>query len=50
MQKPVKKEQPVKPMHRIYNGIDSHKWATKMEIQRLISSKSDIKAIPRVVN
>jgi hypothetical protein len=27
----------------IYNGIDSHKWASKIEIQHLISSKPDIK-------
>jgi len=33
----------------VYNGLDSHKWATKMEIKRLLSGKPDlrIKAAPK---
>jgi hypothetical protein len=27
----------------IYGELDSHKWATKMEIRRLLSSKGDLK-------
>jgi len=31
-----------------YGGLDSHKWPTKMEIQRLLCGKPDlkIKAMP----
>jgi len=31
----------------IYNGIDSHKWASKIEIQHLISSKPDLKVVEK---
>jgi len=33
----------------VYDGLDSHKWATKMEIRRLLSGKPDlrIKAYPK---
>jgi hypothetical protein len=27
----------------IYNELDTHKWATKMEIQHLIGGKRDLK-------
>lgn|GEM_PF-3678732 len=27
----------------MYHGLDSHKWATKMEIQRLLSGKPELK-------
>jgi len=27
----------------VYGGLDSHKWATKMEIRRLLSGKPDLK-------
>ncbi len=33
----------IKPKPAIYHGLDSHKWATKMEIQRLLSGKPDLK-------
>jgi len=26
----------------IYNGVDSHQWAQKMEVRRLVSSKPKI--------
>jgi len=29
-----------------YGGLDSHKWATKMEICRLLSGKRDLKIKP----
>lgn len=51
MQKTDKEKQTEKSKRRFHSwlrdGIDSHNWATKMEIHRLISSKSDIKAVPR---
>lgn len=31
----------------IYNGIDSHKWASKIEIQHLISSKPTLKVVEK---
>lgn len=34
----------------IYNVVDSHKWANKMEIQHLTSSKADVKVIARLRN
>jgi len=27
----------------VYGGLDSHKWATKMEIRRLLSGKPDLR-------
>jgi len=32
----------------IYNGIDSHKWENKMEIQHLTSGKADIKVVVKL--
>lgn len=31
----------------IYNDIDSHKWASKIEIQHLISSKPTLKVVEK---
>ncbi len=33
----------IKSKPTTYHGLDSHKWATKMEIQRLLSGKPDLK-------
>jgi hypothetical protein len=33
----------VKPRPAMYNGLDSHKWQTKIEIVRLISGKPDLR-------
>lgn len=35
----IDKKQTSKPMLALCNGIDSHSWATKMEIECLISGK-----------
>ena len=48
MKKVIKKKRKVKWGNGIYNGVDSHNWANKMEIQRLISSKPDVKAVPKL--
>ena len=37
------KKQTVKCGNAIYNGVDSCKWATKMEINHLLSGKRDLK-------
>lgn len=34
----------------IYNAVDSHKWANKMEIQHLTSSKADVKVVAKLPN
>jgi len=44
MKKLIKKIRLIKFKHRIDNQLDCHSWATKMEIQRLLSGKPDIKA------
>ncbi|MHC4501639.1 MAG: hypothetical protein ACYS9T_00785 [Planctomycetota bacterium] len=37
----IKEENISKPS--VYTGLDTHKWATKMEIQRLLGTKPDLK-------
>jgi len=39
----TKKKQTAKPKPALRNGIDTHCWATKMEIKHLISGKPDLK-------
>jgi len=39
---------PVKCGPDIYNRVDSHKWANKMEIQHLTSSKADVKVVAKL--
>ncbi|MBN2272429.1 MAG: hypothetical protein JXN61_17590 [Sedimentisphaerales bacterium] len=43
---PFKKRRVIKFKHKVATQIDCHKWATKMETQRLVSSKSFIKLVP----
>jgi hypothetical protein len=45
MKKHIKDKQTVKCGPEIFNGVDSHKWENKMEIQHLTSSKADVKVI-----
>jgi len=47
MKKLAKKRRLIKFKHRIDNQIDCHNWATKMEIQRLLSGKPDIKVVSK---
>ena len=42
MKKRKYKRKTVKSKPPIDNRLDSHKWATKIEIQRLFSSKPDL--------
>jgi hypothetical protein len=42
MKKPVDKKKTVKSKPPVCNWLDSHKWATKMEIRRLFSGKPDL--------
>jgi len=42
MKKPIDKKKTVKPRPSVCNWLDSHKWATKMEIRRLFSGKPDL--------
>ena len=35
----IEKKQTAKPGLALCNGIDSHSWATKMEVEHLISGK-----------
>jgi len=41
-----KRRRIVRIKHRIHKQIDCHTWASKMEIQRLISAKSHIQVHP----
>jgi len=49
MKRPIDREKRGKSKRSIRYGLDSHKWATKMEIRRLLSGKPDlnIKAGPK---
>ncbi|MHC4061123.1 MAG: hypothetical protein ACYSUC_02895 [Planctomycetota bacterium] len=46
----IKEENRPKPS--VYTGLDTHKWATKIEIQRLIKGKPDpqLKAATNAIN
>ncbi len=44
---PFKKSRVIKFKHKVASQIDCHNWASKMETQRLISSKSFIEIVPR---
>jgi len=44
----IKDRQTVKCISVIYNGVDSHKWENKMEIQHLISCKPDVKVMAAI--
>jgi hypothetical protein len=43
MKRLIDSNRAIKPEPTTYHGLDSHKWATKMEIQRLLSGKPDLK-------
>jgi len=43
---PFNKSRAIKFKHKVASQIDCHKWASKMEMQRLVSSKSFIKTVP----
>jgi len=43
MKKSNTKKRTIKPTLTINPVLDSHKWATKMEIIRIISGKPDLK-------
>jgi hypothetical protein len=45
MKNAIKAHRTVKCRPAIYNGVDSHKWANKMEIQHLISCKPDVEVM-----
>ena len=45
----IKEKHKAKYRHAIFNGVDSHKWANKIEMQRLVSGKPDVKAIPTLL-
>jgi hypothetical protein len=47
MKNPSKQKRTDKCISVIYNGIDSHKWASKVEIQHLISSKPALKVVEK---
>jgi hypothetical protein len=47
MKKQTKKKRLIKFKHIVDNQIDCHNWATKMEIQRLLSGKPDIKVVSK---
>jgi len=42
MKKRIHKRKTVKSRHPVGNRLDSHKWATKIEIRRLLSGKPDL--------
>ena len=42
-----KKRRVTKFKHKVAGHIDCHKWASKMETQRLVSSKPHVKSIQR---
>jgi hypothetical protein len=43
MKRPTDKNKTTECNLTIHRGVDSHKWATKMEICRLLSAKPDLK-------
>ncbi len=43
MKKLIDSKRAIKSKPAMYRELDSHKWATKMEIQRLIRGKPDLK-------
>jgi hypothetical protein len=43
MKKLIDSKRAIKSKPTTYHGLDSHEWATKMEIQRLLSGKPDLK-------
>jgi len=43
MNRLINNKRAIKSKPPIYHGVDSHKWATKIEIQRLLSGKPDLK-------
>ena len=49
MKKPNKKKRVIKIKHEIRNQLDCHNWASKMEIQRLVSSKPFVRVLPKSV-
>jgi len=49
MLNPFKKRRVIKFKHKVATQIDGHKWASKIETQRLVSSKSLIKIVPKSV-
>jgi len=49
MRNPFKRRRVTKFKHKVGSQIDCHKWASKMETQRLVSSKSYVKLIPKAV-
>lgn len=49
MKNPFKRIRIIKFKHKVASQIDCHKWASKMETQRLVSSKSCIKLVPKAV-
>jgi len=42
MKKRIYKKKTVKSKPPVGNQLDSHKWATKIEIRRLLSGKPDL--------
>jgi len=49
MKKQDNKKRIIKIKHKIHNQLDCHNWASKMEIQRLVSSKPFVRVLPRSV-
>jgi hypothetical protein len=43
MKKTIDKKKPAKAKPCIYNELNAHIWATKMEIRRQLSAKPDLK-------
>jgi len=43
MKRAFKEKRTAKCGYAIHNGVDSSKWATKMEIHHLFSGKPDLK-------
>jgi len=43
MKKPIDKKKLAKTRPCIYNELNAHTWATKLEIRRQLSAKPDLK-------
>jgi hypothetical protein len=46
MENAGEKRRIIRIKHRVHKQIDCHKWASKMEIQRLVSSKP-LQVVPK---
>jgi hypothetical protein len=50
MKHAIKNKRTIRCMFTTFNRVDSHKWASKMEIQHLTSSKPNVAVMAKLKN